>query len=185
VTIPEPMLRRAIERLEDYATHPDTGAIHDPIYALIGGAGEEAEAALVVALQVRVGHPLAAELCALFAPHLEVGEPDLVDVLSRHAPVSDGTDPIAEVDRRLSDGQSRDRIQRVRIRDLERHLETMSRTANGLAAAGAIVGVFGAIGWLIALGWLEIAWIDAPTPDDPAAAASGQGAVPAGERKIR
>jgi len=185
VTIPEPVLRTAIERLEAHAAHPDTGALHDPIYGLLNGQGPEAEAALAAALQAHSGHPMVADLRALFAEHITVPSPDLAFVLSRYEPVAEDMDLVAEVDRRLSEGATRDRVLRAQIANLGGHVETLGRTANGLAALSAIVAVFGAIGWLIALDWLEITWLDPAVPRDPAAAASGHGQVPLDERSIR
>jgi hypothetical protein len=165
VTIPKPVLKNAIECLEAHVAHPQTGALHDPLYALLQGDGTMT--AVAAALAQHISHPARTALMALLGPYIEVATVDLEQILRRHGPLEAEADPVAEVDRRLADAASHSRVLRARIGELERQVEGHSRTANALAAAGAMVAIFGLIGWLVALGWIEVAWMDSPTVDGP------------------
>ena len=49
-----------------------------------------------------------------------------------------------------------------RITELEHRLSAWTRTANVMAAVGALAAVVALVGWLIALGALSIPWVDPP-----------------------
>lgn len=183
--IPNPILQAALQHLEAHAAHPNTPAIHDPIYRLTKEPGQEDMDALAAALVAHVGHPSANELRELFHPYLALPESDLVHVLSRHGAAPTGVDLIAEVDRRLSKATEVRRILQARIGTLERELVETRRTANGVAALGSIALIFALIGWSIGLGIMEISWIDAPIPVDESAASSGRGTPSPGARAVR
>ncbi len=185
MTIPDSVLTNALDVLEPYAAHPGTGALHDPIYALLSGDEDATEAEVAAALGAQLGHPATGTLRKVLAPHIDWPAPTLREILARHEPLPAEQDELAEVDKRLTEATARERIHRDRILELQSHIEQLMRTANGLAAAGAMVAIFGAIGWLVALGWLNIHWIDAPVPKDPTAAAEGRGTVSSGERRVR
>ena len=57
------------------------------------------------------------------------------------------------------------------------------RASNAVAALGAFVLLFGLVGWAIALGVLDVAWMDAPIPMDAEAASAGRGTPLQGERR--
>ena len=124
------------------------------------------------------GHPAARALRALLATHVSVKEADLASVLARYEPVSGDVDLIAEVDQRLARAASQHRRMRKHIIELENGLGRLQRSANALAALGAFALLFALLGWAIALGVLEIQWMDAPIPADIEQARSGQGAPP-------
>lgn len=175
VTIPSSALRTALDCLERFARHPDTAALHDPIYALLQDPDSGAEEALVRSISAHTGHPAVAELRAILGGHVEISAPDLAAVLERHGPVRDADDLVSEVDRRLSSYADSERILRAQIDHLEGGLVQAERASNAVAALGAFVLVFGLIGWAIALGVLDVQWMDSPVPSDIDAASSGHG----------
>ena len=60
----------AISCLEKYANHPDTAAIHDPIYALLKGEDLGQQKALERALSAHTSHPAAVELRSILGEEL-------------------------------------------------------------------------------------------------------------------
>ncbi len=185
MTIPESVLRAAIEILEGYPSHPSTGPLHDPVYAMLMEPGGSSMDDLAIALEDHTSHPGAEELRALFAGYVRLADLDLDTILMRHGVAVAGVDPIATVDRRLREDTDVRKVLERRITILENDLGHTRRIANGLAAAGAMVAVFGILGWLIALGALEIEWIDPPVPSDMQSAAAGRGSVGSAERDVR
>ncbi len=183
VDIPKPVLESAIAALELYVQHPGTGALHDPLYGLLRGGRPQAREELAEALSAHTGHPAASTLRELLSEHLELPALSLEVIVVRH-----GADPerdaLAEAERLLTDAATTRRVLSGRVESLEAQTAALSRTANGMAAVGALVAVFGMIGWLIALGWLEVSWIEPPVPERPEDAAAGRGtAGPTEQRK--
>jgi hypothetical protein len=185
VFIPEPILQTALQHLEAHAAHPDTPAIHDPIYRLSKDPNQEDMGALAAALVAHVGHPAVGKLRPLLEEYLDLPESDLVHVLSRHGGAPTGVDLIAEVDRRLGKASEARRILQTRVGALERELVETQRIANGVAALGAIALIFALIGWSIGLGVMEVSWIETPVPADKSGATSGTGVPAPGARAIR
>ena len=183
VTIPQTALRNALDCLERFASHPGTAAIHDPIYALLVEPEEGEETAIVQVINAQPAHPASAELRAIFAPHLDWPDPDLGAVLARYGPVREADDLVAEVDRRLHSHNETQRILRQQVENLEGDLMVAERSSNAAAALGALVLLFGLVGWAIALGVLDVQWMDAPMPSDAEAASSGRGNPSQGERR--
>jgi hypothetical protein len=183
VTIPESALRTALDCLERYATHPDTAALHDPIYALYQDPGSGNESAVVRSVAAYTGHPAGTELRSILGPHIELATPSLAAVLERHGPVRDEHDLVGEVDRRLVSQRETERILRLQIDSLEGDLVQSESASNAVAALGAFVLLFGLVGWAIALGVLDVQWMDAPVPIDAEGASSGRGSPLQGERR--
>ena len=100
MSIPQPVLEAAIAALETHAQHPDTGAIHDPIYAMLKGDHGQA-IALGQAMAAYPTHPAASQLRAILGEHLEIAEPTMAAVIARYGATA-GASPIDEVDRMLS-----------------------------------------------------------------------------------
>jgi hypothetical protein len=183
VTIPQPVLEAAIAALEVHVQHPGTGALHDPIYGLLQGEADQLEA-LSVAMLDQVGHPAAAQLRELLDAYVALPVPSIEAVVARHGGLQD-VEPIGEIDRMLSDAVAARGILSARVGALEADAQALGRTANGMAAVGALVAVFGIIGWLVALGWLQIAWIEPAVPQNINDAAAGRGTVAPSERSVR
>ena len=182
MNIPEPALRTCLSLLEAHASHPDTPALHDPLYGLLTGGGESDKQALATALVAHASHPCGARIRESMAPYIQVEVPDLAAVLGRFGPIGDSTDLLGEVGRRLERSASTQQVLRDRIEGLEKALDHSGRSANAAAALGAFVLLFGLLGWAVALGWMEVQWIAAPVPGDLGAASTGAGSPPAGDR---
>ena len=166
-------------------SHPGTAALHDPIYALISEPECGEERALVRSIMAQPGHPASVELRSILEPHVDWDAPDLGAVLQRHGPLRDEGDLVAEVDRRLCAHHETERILKRQVEHLEGELVVAERASNAVAALGAFVLLFGLVGWAIALGVLDVQWMDAPVPMDVEAAAAGQGSPLQGERSPR
>jgi hypothetical protein len=183
VTIPQPALRTALDCLERFASLPGTAALHDPIYALFQGSSSGEEAAIARLVTAHSGHPAVAELRTILAPHMELTAPDLAAVLERYGPVRDEDDLVGEVDRRLCAYGESERVLRKQIDHLEADMVQAERASNAVAALGAFVLLFGLCGWAIALGILDVQWMDAPIPMDVEAASEGRGIPHQGDRR--
>ena len=175
MTIPRPALQNALDCLEKYANHPATAAIHDPIYALLQGDVHGQQEALERALMAHASHPASVELRSFLVEHVSLGPTSLAGVLERHGPIQNREDLVHEVERRLQQYDKR-LVTMKRERDhLERALSRANQSANAVAALGAFGALFALVVWAIALGLLDVEWMDAPVPEAPASAASGQG----------
>ena len=181
MTVPKPALLQALDCLERYSSHPDTPALHDPIYALLQADEVEQEKRLGHALVSLPAHPGAAELRAILGHHISLEPASLVTVLDRHGGGPVDGDLIAEVDRRLQHQAQHIRGLKNQIDGLERDLVRADRASNGVAALGAFSLIFGIFGWLIALGFVEVQWMDPPVPSSPGAASIGAGSPSPGE----
>ncbi len=167
MSIPESDLRDCLALLESHAAHPGTPAIHDPIYAMLtGGSGSET-VELVAALERYPTHPAGPEIREILAAHVVIELPVMLSVLSQYGPVSDPDDLPGEVGRRLERYEEERRVTRSRIESLECALDASGRSANAVAALGAFALLFALVGWAIALGWMEVNWMDAPAPIVP------------------
>ena len=175
MTIPEAALRNALDCLEKFANHPDTAAIHDPIYALLNDGGRPEQEALERALASHVSHPASVELRAVLGPHVQLAEPSLATVLERFAPVVESSDLNREVERRLQQHEQLNRRLRQDKEELERALLRAKQSSNAIGALGAFGVLFALVGWAIALGILEVHWMDSPMPSQPLDAAQGRG----------
>ena len=175
MSIPQPVLEAAIAALELHAQHPGTGALHDPIYGMLQGDSGQLEL-LSAAMLAQSGHPASGALRELLGPYIEVPVPTVEAVLLRHGGVA-GEDVVLQVDQMLTEADQARRVLSARVHALEAQAGALGRTANGMAAVGALIAVFGMIGWLVALGWLEIAWIEPAVPQDLDGAAAGRGTV--------
>jgi hypothetical protein len=185
VFIPQPILLEVLEILEAHAAHPDTPALHDPIYGLSKEQSADDMSAISAALVMHSGHPASSQIRRLMEEYLELPEPDLALVLQRHGGAPKGGDLVAEVDRCLGRAAEERRVFQARIGALERELADSRRTGNGVAALGAITLIFGLIGWAVGLGVMEVSWIDSPVPVDQAAAKTGSGEPAPGARAVR
>lgn len=185
MTIPQSILEAAIAALEIHAQHPGTGALHDPVYAMLQGEDEAAALqALGQALASGAAHPAASALRAILGEAVVLPEPSIEAVLAKHGGIG-VLEPVEEVDSLLTDARETRRVLSARIDALEAQAAALGRMANGLAAVGALLAMFGLIGWLVALGRLEIAWIEAPVPEHISEAAAGGGTVAPSQRRVR
>jgi hypothetical protein len=180
VSIPKPALERCLQQLEHHAAHPGTPAIHDPIYGLLSGP-TEAQAlafsrALACGLQAHSGHPAAAGIRAELQDYLHIPETDLASVLAHHGGDASSEDLVAAVDRLLVASAGQKRVMRARVETLERLLSQMRRSSNGVAALGAFALLFALLGWAVALGAIEVNWMDSPVPEERDAVFNGRGA---------
>jgi hypothetical protein len=111
-------------------------------------------------------------------------EPSIETVLAKHGGLG-VLEPVEEVDSLLTDARETRRVLSERINALEAQTAALGRMANGVAAVGAFLAMFGLIGWLIALGWLEVDWIEAPVPKHIGEAAAGGRTVAPSQRRVR
>ena len=181
MNIPEPVLRTCLSLLEAHASHPDTPALHDPLYRLLTGGGDADKQEIGTALVAHASHPCATRIREALVPYIKVEVPDLAAVLGRYGPIVDSTDLLAEVGRRLERSASTQQVLRDRVESLEMALDRSGRSANAAAALGAFVLLFGLLGWAVAFGWMEVQWLTEPIPGDLGAASSGKGSPPAGD----
>lgn len=162
--VPEPAaLRAALQELEPYATHPDTGAIHDPMYELLQDPDPAHARALHQALRRLRDHPAAARIRQALGPDYALPPRTLEDVLSEQGAWTHA-DPVYEVEHRL---RSAARVRTVLEERLARQLDDndrMARTANALAMVGALLAIFALVGWAGALGLWTIDWFEPPEP---------------------
>ena len=184
VNIPEPMLKAAIASLETHVQHPGTGALHDPIYALLKGHSGASGDAIALALEAHERHPAAEEIRRLLSGYIDAPAPSLVRVLSRHGGAPNAP-PLSEVDRLLTKAGTAQAVLSARVEALEAQVGVLSRLSNAMAAAGALVAIFAIIGWLVALGVFEVSWMEAPVPEDMESAAAGRGTASPSERKLK
>lgn len=151
---------RLLARLEAFATHPGTLALHDPLYLMRSEDPQLHLANLSVALVAFPSHPLVPEIRTALGAGLEVEELTLASVLAADAPISPGVDPLLEVQRRLRRHAEARRILEAHIQRLQDGHDRMITTTNAMTALAAILSVFALIGWLAALGVWEIPWLD-------------------------
>jgi len=185
VKIPQTVLEAALAALEPHAQHPGTGALHDPLYALLKGDDGDAVAEFALALVSQSGHPAAGTLREMLGSHVALPAPTLEAILRQYEPLAEGADPLVQADRMLWEAKEARRVLSTRVLGLETEVRSLSRTANAMAAAGAILAIFGAIGWLIAMGWLEIQWLDPAVPQNLDDAAAGRGQAAPAEKRSR
>ena len=120
-------------------------------------------------------HPAVAELRLILDSHIAIEEASLATVLARHGGAIPGDDLVAEVDRRLHRQVQQIRTMGNQIDRLEEDVVRAERASNAVAALGAFALLFGVCGWLIALGFFEVHWMDTPVPSSLKSAAAGVG----------
>jgi len=170
VTVPQTALRSALQCLEKFSGHPDTPAIHDPIYLLLGDENKSHEKAVARALLSNPSHPAVVELRSIFDGHIEWEAPSLASVLEHHGALVESEDLVAEVGRRLDVHKKKERQLRLEIDRIEVKLVQSERAANAVAALGAFALMFALFGWMVALGWIEVQWMEVPVPVTPSMA---------------
>lgn len=167
-TTPDPeLIRKAIEALEPHARHPATGALHDPLYALLSETDPAHLDALGAALSRHRSHPAGPVLRALLAPYVSLPPRTVADVLREHGPLAGDVDPADEVEHRLVRAAEVRSVMERRINDLEGETLRATRTANLMAAVAAMLAVVAVLGWLTALGGWKIDWVEPPAPEPP------------------
>ncbi|MCB9777900.1 MAG: hypothetical protein H6742_05000 [Alphaproteobacteria bacterium] len=159
-------LRRALDALEPHATHPATGALHDPLYALLTDRDPDALVALRAALGRHGGHPAAGALHDALGAAVALPPRTLAQILADRGPALDD-DSLRDVELRLDRATEREAVLRDRVEQQEQELAGARRTVELLAAVGALLAVATLIGWLGALDAWTIAWVEpaAPPPD--------------------
>lgn len=160
-TLPDPVaIERLLARLEAFATHPGTLALHDPLY-LMGSEDPEIHLAnLSAAVAAFPNHPLVPEIRTALGASVHAEERTLVSVLVADGPIPPGVEPVLELQRRLRRHAESRRVLDDRIQRLEDHHDRMITTTNAMTAMASILAVFALIGWLAALGVWEIPWLD-------------------------
>ena len=168
-SLPTPeQLRSALDRLEAFAGHVGTLALHDPLYFLLSESDPAHLAALEAALLRHPEHPLAPRLRADFSPWMAAVPEDTLEGVLHEAGPWDPTlrPPLEEVRWRLRRAQEVRQILETRIQGLEQAVHEAARTANSMAAVAALVSVVALLGWLAALGVWRIPWLEPlPTPE--------------------
>ena len=169
--VPSPAdLQRVLNRLDAFVHAPGTIALHDVLYRMLKEPDPAHVSALVSVLAAHPSHPLRREIEAELSPWLAGVPQSLEDVLLQDGPLPDTVDPVQEVRRRLSRAREVRRVLEERILSLERQGRTLYSTAYGMAAVAAFLAVFSVMGWLAALGFWEIPWLDPPTLEPPGTA---------------
>ena len=163
MSISESDLHRCLLLLEPYASHAATWAIHDPLYALLSDDSDAMRAELAMALSEHSSHPAVPEISRILAGHVSVVEPDMHAVLVKFGPVETPDDLAGEVARRLQKSASERRVLHGRIEVLEAALQVSKRSSNAVATIGAFALLFSIVGWAVALGWLEVTWLESPS----------------------
>jgi hypothetical protein len=156
------LLDRCLELLTQGAGEPGTLELHDPLYLMRRDADPTQIASLWRALESYPHHSAASAIRGLLAAHLPRIENSLESVLARDEPIPEGMDPLEELGIRLSRSRRVRGLLEERITELEHRLSAWTRTANVMAAVGALAAVVALVGWLIALGALSIPWVDPP-----------------------
>ncbi len=156
-------LAAAIAALEPYATHPDTGAIHDPLYELMQDPDTESLVAAHAALWRLKRHPAHDAIRDVLGDAFDLPPLDLREVLDQLGP-STHDDPVLEVQHRLTRAAADKRLllDRVKVQALE--LDRAARTVNALSLVGALLTLFALAGWLGALDLWQIEWFTPPEP---------------------
>ena len=158
---PDPeAIERLLARLEAFATHPGTLAIHDPLYLMRSEEPEVHLASLGAALEAFPRHPLVPEIRTALGASLGGEDLTLATVLVADGPIPPGVDPVLEVQRRLHRHAEVRRVLEARIQHLEDNHDRMVTTTNAMTALASILSVFALIGWLAALGVWEIPWLE-------------------------
>ncbi|MFT5684538.1 MAG: hypothetical protein ACI8RZ_005479 [Myxococcota bacterium] len=168
-------LRRLLDRLEPFSSHPGTIEIHDPLYFMLRDPSEVHLANLTAALKAFPNHPLAAEVLSAFGEAVEAGPLTLASVLAEDGPIPVDVDPIREVQRRFRRHGETRAVLDARIQELERNHDRMITTTNAMTSLAAILAMFTLLGWLAALGVWEIPWLDPQEviPEEPEEGAGG------------
>ena len=167
------LLDRCLELLTQGAGEPGTLELHDPLYLMRRDGDPTQIAALWRALESFPHHPAGSAIRGLLAAHLPRIENSLESVLARDEPIPEGRDPLEELGLRLSRSRRVRGLLEDRIAELESRLSAWMRTANVLAAVGALVAVVALVGWLIALGALSIPWVEVPEIEVESATPAG------------
>ena len=158
---PDPAaIERLLARLEAFATHPGTLAIHDPLYLMRSEDPQIHLASLSAALEAHPNHPMVDEIRSALGDAVEGEELTLASVLVADGPIPPGVELVLEVQRRLKRHAATRGVLQERIQRLESNHDRMLGTTNAMTAMAAILSIFGLIGWLAALGVWEIPWLD-------------------------
>ena len=165
----------ALDVLETHASHPGTMELHDPLYAAAQGRRAKLLAPVAVAFARHPGHPAMPALKELLGRHLALPERTLAQVLAGSHVVSEdkaGSPPsqaelLAQVEQRFARSAEVEKVLRARVLELESKTRQLGRTANGLAAVGALLAVLLILAWMVALDLIEVNWMDPPTPANP------------------
>jgi len=101
-------------------------------------------------------------LRVLLSAFLDISGPDILRVLRAHGPVPEGADPVQVVAQRLADNVKSQELLLGRVSELDKEVVRLSGVANGLAVVGAMLAIFALLGWLSALGWMPMQWVESP-----------------------
>jgi len=157
------LILQAIELLRPHAALPSTMPLHDVLYRLsdMDMVSEEVEQALRELermCQAHRIHPAVPTLIDVLSGWVSVPALTLEDVLDANGGLVDGTNPIVEVQRRLTRARETDVVLRRRIEQLEQENRSKARLSNGLAGVGAMLLIFTILGWLAATEQVLVPW---------------------------
>ncbi len=161
-------LRAALAALEPFGAHPDTGAIHDPIYELLvdplpGVPNERLLRALHTALDRAPHHPAQAGVRRALGEGFVLPPRTLAQVLTELGPWT-CEDPVDEVEHRLRKAASVYRLLQDKTDEQDRTIGQLNRSLNAMAAVAALLALFALAGWLGALDVWQIEWFSPPQP---------------------
>ena len=154
-----------LDVLGSYVGERGTMALHDPVYLAHREGSVVHLKDLVVALEKYPHHPASGRLQELLKDFIPPSLRSLGTILEDDAPVGDGVDLLDVLEQRLKTARRTRLILEERVEQLEYERRSGWRTANVLAAAGAMIAVIALIGWLLALGAISISWLENPSPD--------------------
>lgn len=162
--LPTPeQIRAAIALLEPHGAHPTTGALHDPLYLLL----QDGDIALLNqvrgALLDHGDHPAAGAIRRVLGPSVALPPRTLALVLDQHGPWTQD-DPLDELAYRLQRAADQQAALLQRLEQQSEEIVRLSRTADALALAGAILALLALAGWLGALDLWTIDWMSPPVP---------------------
>jgi len=155
-------LEACLALLADATNVAGTMEIHDPLYLMLRDRDPEQLTRLRAALDVHSNHPAGTAVRSLLSAWLPQVERTVESVLAGDAPIPEGRDPLEELAQRLSDARRVRFLLEERVGELEVRLAVWMRTANVFAAVGALLAVLTIVGWMAALGALNIPWVDSP-----------------------
>lgn len=156
-------LEQALAVLEAHTSHPDTGAIHDPLYELLSEREQGHVEALQRALLRHRHHPAVPQIRRLLGPAFTLPPRELEDVLTDHGAWTHD-DPVAEVEHRLRSAAQVRAVLEERLAHQLDETDRQARTANALALVGALLTILALAGWAGALGLWTIDWFEPPAP---------------------
>ncbi len=159
----EARVRAAIDLLEPFATHPATGALHDPLYAWLSDRSPAHLAQWARAAARHPEHPAVEAMLFCLGMQPRAASLDLRQILAAAGP-STHDDPLVEVQARLRAAAEQRRFFEEQLQRRQAELDRLARGVDALSLVGALLAILALLGWLGALDVWTIDWIDPPVP---------------------